>query len=163
MDEMPKKKKKAPACIPRAAPKGVRASTDTTGKPSAQGGAARFILIQERDVSARSASGKRKASRAQPSVQWRRPLDSLRRNEKQAEEERRVFEIFSALDPACASGGAMADQPDDEFPDVVVYKGDGRQIAYELGEWLQPSQMAASMRLLQQEHAIGAALRAHKA
>lgn len=104
--------------------------------------------------------GRKKGRRSgpRPPVHWLRPIASIRRNPKQAEEERRIFEIFAELNPACTPSGATADQPDGPFPDVVVETRDKQRIGYELGEWLQTTQMAAAMRLSRQEKALARAL-----
>ncbi len=68
------------------------------------------------------------------------------REARQAKEELAIFNAFRAAHPSFSNRVADVKQPEDEFPDVIVHLHDGQRIDFELAEWLQPQQMAASMR-----------------
>ncbi len=66
-----------------------------------------------------------------------------RRNASQTQYERSIFEAFLAAHPSFAARVQEVGTPCDEFPDVVTKLADGASVEWELGEWLDPSQMAA--------------------
>lgn len=68
------------------------------------------------------------------------------RNSKQAAEERLIFDAFLSAYPSFAATCIGIQQPDDDFPDVIVTRGDGSKIDFELGQWLHPAQMAQAKR-----------------
>jgi hypothetical protein len=66
-----------------------------------------------------------------------------------------VFCVFLDAHPTFAASVASWQQPDAQFPDVVVSLKDGRRIDFELREWLDGEQMAQAMRRRRLEQAIG--------
>jgi len=68
--------------------------------------------------------------------------------------ERGFFDAFLRAYPSFAVGVVDASQPDEEFPDIVVMLKDGTAIDFELGEWLDETQMAEAMRLERLEKAV---------
>lgn len=69
-------------------------------------------------------------------------------------EEQAVFGAFLAAYPSFAGMVKDVEQPDDEFPDVIVTTTAGGVIDFELGEWLDGTQMGAAKRYERLEEAI---------
>ena len=67
------------------------------------------------------------------------------RSTAHAKVEKAVFDAFLAAHPSFAAQVKDVDQPDDEFPDIVV-KTLREEIDFEIGEWLDGPQIAAAKR-----------------
>ncbi len=82
------------------------------------------------------------------------------RNPKQAAEEGAIFSAFLEAHPTFGASVTSWDQPEAQFPDVIVTLKNGQEIDFELGEWLHGQQMAQAMRRKRlveaMENAIGA-------
>jgi hypothetical protein len=68
------------------------------------------------------------------------------RSTAHAEEEKAIFDAFIAAYPSFGAPIKKVEQPDAEFPDVIVEMANGTFIDFELGEWLDGGQMAAAKR-----------------
>ena len=81
------------------------------------------------------------------------------RNAKQAASERAIFDAFLRAYPSfAATVKRPPDQPDAQFPDVIVTLADGSQIDFELGEWLHEEQMRQGKRRGQMATAMATAI-----
>ena len=68
------------------------------------------------------------------------------RSTAHAGEEKAIFDAFVAAHPSFGAQIKNVEQPDAEFPDVIVELKNGTFIDFELGEWLDGAQMAAAKR-----------------
>ncbi len=60
--------------------------------------------------------------------------------------EKASFESFLVAHPQFATAVRSWESAQGDFPDIVAYLESGKQIDFELGEWLEPHQMAEAMR-----------------
>jgi hypothetical protein len=68
------------------------------------------------------------------------------RSTAHAGEEKAIFDAFVAAHPSFGAQIKNVEQPDAEFPDVIVELKNGTFIDFELGEWLDGAQMAGAKR-----------------
>src|SRR2546427_1825050 len=68
------------------------------------------------------------------------------RSTAHAEEEKAIFGAFVAAHPSFGAQIKNVEQPEAEFPDVIVELKNDTFIDFKLGEWLDGAQMAAAKR-----------------
>jgi len=80
------------------------------------------------------------------------------RSTAHAGEEKAIFDAFVAAHPSFGAQIKNVEQPDAEFPDVIVELKNGTFIDFELGEWLHGARMAAAKQYDAFAKAIGHAI-----
>jgi hypothetical protein len=71
-----------------------------------------------------------------------------------AQEEKAIFDAFLTAHPSFAAQIKDVEQPDAQFPDLVVTTTTGPTTDFELGEWLDGTQMGAAKRYERLEQAM---------
>jgi hypothetical protein len=80
------------------------------------------------------------------------------RHAKHAGEEKAIFDAFLRTHPSFAATIARTIQPNAQFPDLIVEQHDGRQVDFELVQWINEDQVERGKRREKLGKAIEAAI-----